>query len=54
MDFSNAATNAWQQCLEGIGAAYFVKEELANAELHKENHSGYKQINFEREIRSKI
>ena len=44
---------AWQQCLEGIGAAYFVKEELANAELHKENHSGYKQINFEREIQFK-
>ena len=44
---------AWQQCLEGVGAAHFVKEELENAELHKENHSGYKQINFERQIQFK-
>ena len=44
---------AWQQCLEGEGAAYFVKGELENAELHKEDNTGTKQVAFEREIEFK-
>ena len=44
---------AWQYCLEGIGAAYFVKEELENADLQIEDHSGIKKIDFEQEIEFK-